>query len=460
MANKLIDLYTSMLDYAGLSVEKDGFVYYNIDPEHKEYLTVNGKNLVLPTEPTLKNPKPDSQIIFHPLAENTLRSESPVIMKLKSALNVRMNYMFGFLALDLFTMVLNDEHHSRMSPDQLQIMKIFKDVDETTKVNFTRLLTECLEEDYEKTFVNVFLKKGGTYHGKKYARVGIISFPMYVKLKEKGVNAYRTKLRNKDVSVILALYQYLFDNIETEESYNFGSDSNVAPYLDALYNSTIKVLGAFNTFAELYHDYLENPEKLISNSEWVDDFVNMESLIPLIRTVPPQPTGEVAAAVPTPQQSVVSSVPPPKFNTTNTPVVNQPNAGIQNGPVNTPIQQPIYQPQGYQSPMQQPAIVEPIKKTSRGLDFKSLMEHNPALAQGPNPLQGFMPMQPQMMMQQRQPSWATPNPMMGQMGMMPQQRMPGWAAPQPVMQPMYCAPQQPMYPNQPMYGNMGGVCPV
>lgn len=517
--SKLLDIYENILDYAGLgSSRQNGMIYFKMD-DTREPVTIQSKQLVLPTDDILKNPDPEHQIIFHPLAENTLRKESQVIMKLKSALNVRMNYLFAILGTQLFDLAMDKNVGDKMTPDQLELLRIFKDVDMTAKTNFLSIVKFVLEENYEKSFINVFLKKGGLYHGKKYARVGVITFPLYEKFKEQGTNSLTDKngkvkkLREKDIDLMIKLYEFIFPGIEVPEAYSFGSNSNVAPYLDSLMSSTVRVLSQFNTVAENYKDFLESPELIMSNSDWVDDFSDLSGLVNVIRSVPPQAGSEGTVVTDVSKSNV--SVPTPRLNDTAAPqqqpvqqpvqqpqpvqqqpvyaqpAAIQPTQPQQQGyvnpfyrsvldepaaisldpvesvrqapkPVQQPVQQPVYQqpvqqpvynqqPVYAQQPMQQPQQQPqaPLEYTNRGLDFKSVVANNPQMMYGPNPFQ-----------QTGMPGW-------GNMPMMQPQMMappPGWATPQvdprmmammqnPMMnQGMY--PQQTMYPQQPMYPNM------
>lgn len=412
----LIDLYKNVLDYAGLTVDGDGHVLIQHD-EDRSPVTIDGKELVLPTPEILKRPHHGEQIIFHPLAENTLRKkESEVILKLKSALNVRMNYLFGILASQLLGLCLNKEVHGKFTPSQSELLVLLKDVDETSRVNFTKLMVKLLGNDYEKVFLNVFLHKGGTVRGQRYARAGIMSFPFYKMLKEKGTEIEGIKIRNKDVEIYSKIYKFIFPMIDEPEAYNYGSNSDIAPYTDALLMTTAKALGRFNDIVDEYGDFIADSNILVSNSDWVEPMMDLNSLLMEIRRIPPQ-FGNEGSNAPDVQQSQQSSIdrvpPPPMFD--NGPAYPQQTGRLAPAPV---APQPSWDSR--MQPPQAAAVGDSnkLRYTERGLDFMSVIQTTPAVAYAPDPFQ----------IQQANP-WAPQGQFGG--GMMQQQEpLPRWAAPQ------------------------------
>jgi hypothetical protein len=463
--SKLISLYTSILDYAGLGVDANGFIYTQHDAD-KTPLTIGGKELILPTTEVLRRPHNGEQTIFHPLAENALQKESAIIRTLRSALNVRMNYFFGILAKQLLQIANDKTIHGRFTPDQRDLLIALKEADETSEVNFTKLMLAYLNKDYERIFVHCYLNKGGKVRGKKYARTGVISFPMYELLKEKGVDIPDVKLRAKDVEIFLNLYRLIFPHIDEPESYNYGSDSDIAPYLDALMMSTIKVLASINDIIDEYNDYITEKEALTSNSEWVEGFNDLRTYLGEIRNIP--------------HQTGVDDVQPARPVNTGAQMPLPPRPQDTFQPAQPVSQQPQFQQPAPQQQAPQP-VAPGLHYTDKGLDFQSLLQNRPDLANRPNPLA----MNPMGMMQPNPgmrppPSWAQPQmnqfgqpvqPMYGQPAMMGQQpqfnqfgqpMQPGMQPQmnqfgQPAMmgqQPQFNQFGQPMQPGmQPMHGN-------
>jgi hypothetical protein len=422
----LIELYKNILDYAGLSVDGDGHVLIQHDKDRSP-VTIDGKELVLPTPEILKRPHHGEQVIFHPLAENTLRKkESEVILKLKSALNVRMNYLFGILASQLLGLCLNKELHGKFTPSQSELLVLLKDVDETSRVNFTKLMVKLLGNDYEKVFLNVFLHKGGTVRGQRYARAGIMSFPFYRMLKDKGTEIEGIKIRNKDVEIYSKIYKFIFPLIDEPEAYNYGSNSDIAPYTDALLMTTAKALGRFNDIVDEFGDFIADSDILVSNSDWVEPMMDLNSLLMEIRRIPPQ-FGNEGSNAPEPVSvsgSSIDRVPPPPMIDNRPPAYPQqtgrlaPASGTGLIPPSSIDWNSRTQPLYPQAPQVPAADNNKLRYTERGLDFMSVMETTPAVAYAPDPFQ----------IQNANP-WSQQGPMGGGM---PQQQepLPRWAAPQ------------------------------
>ena len=158
------------------------------------------------------------------------------------------------------------------------------DADEKTQVNFVSLMVAGIRADPEGVFTRIYLKRGGTYKGKRYSRVGIVNFPLYEKIMEDKVE----KIRVKDKETFRQLFEFMFPNISVAEEYNFGSESQVAPYLEALLRSSSNIAARLNDLLTTYSDFIDDAEKIMFDSDWTDYFQDLNALIPEIRKVPMQ----------------------------------------------------------------------------------------------------------------------------------------------------------------------------
>lgn len=425
---KLLDLYKSILECGGLTTDDDGFVSVKFDKKSSPAL-IHGKRLVLPTQKQLSSEFGD-KIIFHPLSENILRGESEVITKMRSVFNIRLNYTFAALAQNLLTIITSIGEHHKLTPEQSEILSAVKNVDETTLISFTKMMVNSIQESPEKAFVSIFLKRGGTINGKKHSRVGVVTFPLYEELKKEQEVYFGVKLRSKDRLGLIQLYEYMLPNLETPEAYNFGSDSGVAPFLDALMGSVLGIASKMNDLLELFKGMIDSGEDLVFESNWVESFENLNEMIPQIRLIPSQAGNEGKIKT---MESPVQAVTPAAV----------PLQTFQPPPPVAPYQQPqqVYNPQPPQH-FQQPQATGPVI-TENGLDFNSLLRSNPQLAARVAPFGAPQMMQPGIP-QNQAPRWAA----------QPMQQP--WGQPQ-MMQPMY---PQAGYPQAPMYqpqGYIGGM---
>ncbi len=404
----IIDLYKSILECGNLTTDKDGYVSVKIT---NSPVLISGKRLVLPTQKQLTSNNWQEEIKFHPLSENILRGESEIITKLRSVFNIRLNYTFAAIAQNLFSIVASTAEHHLLNPEQSEMLSAIQEVDETTLDLFNKITIAAIKDSPEKAFINVFLKRGGTINGKKYSRVGVVTFPLYEELKNAEQDTiYGIKLRVKDKLAIKQLFEYILPNLDVAESYNFGTDSNIAPFLHALMGTVLNVGSKFNDVLELFSKEIDDSEMLLFASDWVPTFENLGEMLPQIRLIPTQIGNEgsvkLTEAV-TPQVAPVQQ--PVQQPLAYQPVVAQPTQTYQPpAPVAQPWQHP--QQQVYQQP--QPVQQNGIVVTSDGVDFNSVLRTKPQIAaMGMNVGQQMM-FQPQMN-QQANPRWANPQPQFG-----------------------------------------------
>ena len=414
---KILDLYTSLLKVAGMTTTSDGFVSYKIGDDTKP-ATIQKKRLVLPTDQNLANSAKSEIIIFHPLSENLLREESVVMERYRTDVSINLNLKISELAHELLQIATSPATHANLNPDQLEFLSLVKNADEKTMAAFQKVVTAMGEDKYKKkSFISLYLKRGGHIGSKGYLRVCVVNFPVFAELKKDGNELYGVKLRVKDKETITNLLAYIFPRIGEAEAFNRGSDCNVAASLDALMKGVLGIASHINDKATMFSNQIENSADLMINDEWVDTFTNLEVMVPQIRMIPMQngnegtvknlptqtapatvvqPTGDVAQPVQVAQPQVAGK----KFDPLPPFIANgaYPNPGAQF----YPQQQSFYpQQQMYQPP--QP-VVGP-----RGMSFDSLLRMNPGLGMGGSQ----MPPQPMYQQPMQQPMMGYQQPAMG-----------------------------------------------
>lgn len=296
----LLDFYRSILGFASISVDEDGYTHHLLENTSVP-VAIKGKQLVLPTPENLKNPH--DRIMFHPLSENIVHGESEVIKKYKKAVNVKLNYAFGIIGQWLLQLVGSPAEHEKLTPEQQEVLLKVKDVDNTTIKNFSMLMAVTAKQGGEQTFVHVYLRRGGNYKGRKYSRVGVVAFPFYEELRNDQREIFGVKLRVKDVKAYRELCEFIFPNLDDPEALNYGSSSNIAPYLDSLLRTALNVASRYADIVSVYSDMMEAKEAVTFNTDWVDTFENLEELKRESRLIPMQAGNE--------GESLVREAPPP-----------------------------------------------------------------------------------------------------------------------------------------------------
>lgn len=414
MTMKLIDLYKSILTCAGMTYDGEGFVSVKMGKERSPARTSDGKQIVLPTLEQQMSGDRSNSVIFHPLQENIMRSgESEVISKLRSVFNIKLNYTFGAIAQSLLSLCASIADHRKLSPDQSEMLSIIKDVDEKTIVAFSTMMLNSLKGSPDKSFVNIYLKRKAIFADKTYARGGVVTFPLYAELLKDQERYYGVKLRAKDKTALIQLHQYIFPGIDEAQSYNRGSNSDVAPFIDALMNTVMGIASKYNDVLELFGDIIDAHDDLVFSSDWVESFENLQDIVPQIRQIPMQSgnegktTPEVMqfSAAASPSQALVYHQPATQLS--YAPQQTMPVASAQNG----------------------------LVVTENGVTFDSFLRANPQIAAAAMGVNQFVNMN-------------------ANMGNNPATRTPGWLreAQQPMMQ-NYGQPMMQQQPTQMGWSN-------
>ena len=382
MEKDILSIYKSILKFAGLEADSQGFIRL-VGDDSKDQFLVNGKALVLPTDEQLRKMDTSQKMVFHPLAESTIRGESPVIQKLKDTINTNLGLRFGYLGQELIRIVSSTAIQQRLSPEQAEVIIRIRDADDTSIVNWNGVLRQLVVKRPTRGFLNVFLRRGGDYQGQKYSRVGITTFPFYKELQAGEQDV--AKIRKKDIPTFIQIHQAIFPEIDIDEAYNYGFRGQVAPFLCTLLITSAKLAFRMNEMVDLFKDYFEDADMIRSDVSWLADIENADDLTALIRRIPLQ-EGNDGSLVPTESvQTATSPAAIPTNPSVPTPPVPVPQAPAPVAPPQQAWQAPQPQWQApHPAPAQAPAPSDMY--TSRGLNFKAVMATNPAVAYGPNTL--------------------------------------------------------------------------
>lgn len=373
--SKLIEFYKQILSLGSLVTDKDGLVSAMIEDMSVPF-TVKGKRLALPTRENMQ--KSTDLCIFHPLSENFLRGESDVMVKYRSAINVRLNYVIGCMMGELLTLITSTGEHQKLTPDQSVLLSLVHQADEETLNRFTKIVESIkkssMSGDKDKSFVNIYLKKTAHIKGKVYKRGAIITFPFYKELMKKDKAIYGVTLRNKDRDAIQKLMEFIVPGIEVDNNYDQGSGGDISPFLDALLKGVIGIASNINTIGVGYKDFLGMQESYLYNADWVDTMENIHLLEPEIRMIPMQTgnEGSVAGApvTQTQQQAPALTV--------------APYAALAQSKQIAPVQQQVVQP------IQNTTPKDPSKVSFADLDSRNRQQQQPVYQQqNPNQVWGI-----------------------------------------------------------------------
>lgn len=287
--SKMLKFYESLLAAAGLIVTSDGCVSIKTSKDSKP-LTLKGKRLVLPTADHLRTSDRDSKVVFHPLTENVMRGESEVFERFRMAINGRMNVVIGTVVHCLLQLGTSQAEQHKLTPEQSEFLSKVKNADEKTLAALKKVMDSVSASQHQKLFVSMFIKRGGTVGDKRYSRVGVVHFPFYNDLKKAEPEFHGVKLRVKDREALIGLLDYILPEQDIAGVYNRGSNSTIAPSLDALMQSVMAIAAPLNDLITRFEGVL--PENLLIDADWVETLGNLDILLPEIRAVPMQAGNE------------------------------------------------------------------------------------------------------------------------------------------------------------------------
>jgi hypothetical protein len=412
-------LYKNVLKSVNLDIDNEGLISMNVMGE-KFPATVDGKRMVFPTEEVLRAGVTDNIIAFHPLSENIIRGESPVIKKLRALMVYHISEVTFALLDQLIHIAADKDYHAKLSPTQSEFLSLAPRADAKTVKAFEKIMGVSTT-DGDNRLASIYMKRGGHWKGNKYSRVAVMSFPITDDFDSNESEIFGVKLRKNDKEAFKNLFLYILPNAESLEEYSHGSNSMTAPYFHALLKSYLKVVKQLNKITKRFKKHLANADDLLIDTDWeseIDDLSVYRDLIPslkgnegnLVNGEEPAPVADPKSHMLELAAKVAGSVEPP-------------------APVTTPVPQ-VAQPVQHQAPAPAP---QPQQSGGNGIPWDQVMARNPAFQQ-----------QAPMWNAQQTPWNAPPPP--------PPTTRGGYTA-----QPAYNPYQQPQPYGQPQYGGQPPV---
>ena len=409
----IIQFYKQILKNAGCEVDAQGNVSQMnmVDEGEMVPVMIDGKRLVIPVKDQLAVADWSNRLAFHPLQENIMQDESVVLGKFRQLLNQRLQGTVSLLLIVLSTVACSSGDTKKMSPEQLEFLSAFKEVDAKTIEVLASLMKKMPLGSVTHAFVSIYLKKGGMINGKKFSRAAITTFPFYNELLKDQKEIFGIALRKKDKESFKKIMEFIFPGIGLEGEYNTGTFVKQAPFLTALMQAAGKLMDELNTVLKLFGKF-NNLDSFVFDLGWSEFLENVESHANSIRMIPALPgclpeEEVVAEVVPklempkpiaetpvSPVRQVASvqapQVPVPSSSTVAMPRPLDPNFGR---PAPQPMQ-PMQQFGGGFNRMN-PNQMQPqtgVVHTNRGIDPASIMSRlngGNQLMQGGNAFQRF-----------------------------------------------------------------------
>ena len=243
MSDKILDFYTAACNAVGLVADNDGLVSsVRPDTGKQKPHKVDGKRLILPTKEFLRSKDQDNYQAFHPLSENLARGQSPVLQCLQQRVRANVVYYLIEIARLYMSVAVNADYQNGLPASWSDFLKETNEADAKTEKAFARVLTAATEA--VNRLSSIYLRNGGKLGDKEYLRTCKVRFRIYEEI-QTG-KPYGIKLREKDVTVMLAVLKAILPGIAEENYYSSGTNAGVAPYFTVLMVSYGHIATDFN----------------------------------------------------------------------------------------------------------------------------------------------------------------------------------------------------------------------
>jgi hypothetical protein len=237
--NKLIDFYVKVLESFKLSIKGD-MVYIG-----SEQVLINGKPLVLPTKPMVDDLMEADEhgrfvatkYLFNPLNESAMRDETQEFRKLKTVSDINLSLLFGFIGRNV--LVLLHDKAKTQAPNELigfaneikslRIKGVKDIIDDRTIQIWDKFIDEFVTGHTK--FLRLYTKKGIQYEADKYFRGIIVGTQVLDKLDDMK-DEY--KLRNKDLGVFKALYNFILGELLEDRVVAVSNDENAPAFISLI----------------------------------------------------------------------------------------------------------------------------------------------------------------------------------------------------------------------------------
>lgn len=300
MTKDINKIYRNILETAWMTANDKGIISRLTDPESGEKVTVlvedntdnqKKKTLVLPLKENLVGLNTEEFLVMHPLAENPSKPASPVVDFIRRMMLVRVNWVLSTMIPELLVFVANPVKHDLLAPEQYSLLTTLTDVDKNSAAKFLKLIEASTKKyGHFATMVSVHLARGGVVNGKSYHRAAIVKFTLYDELVKADTDnvVLGVKLTKKERELFKKLFEYVIPGIDDAKIYNTGSNTSVAPFMDSLMNTFLKLFSATNVVVENYEVVFSVPKLMTVPLNWSDDLIDIDNLASVVRLIPPQ----------------------------------------------------------------------------------------------------------------------------------------------------------------------------
>lgn len=286
---KLVHFYKQVLDFAGMSVDENGFVHsFGVD---RPVVTVEDKVMVIPTRTQLASLSDDKEV-FHPLTEDVFLAMPKYLRTYLYRLNGVLNVRFAELLVELYNFVNSSAKDSALSenPARLQILRNVQGTEASEKKTeeFVMFVAKQLSENPSGCFLEISAARGALYKGKKQARVGFTAFKLYHELKEDLTKLRKdAKFKNlckENNQILVQLYEAIFPGLDQPEEYNWPYETGPYPFFTTILNTALRLAIELNRVTDAFEG-VSDTDLTPLPLDWVSTFEDKTELAKIGRMV-------------------------------------------------------------------------------------------------------------------------------------------------------------------------------
>jgi hypothetical protein len=263
------EICSNILSTAFLEVGEDNVLVRRAGPESEATrCTDMGKALYLSGDGV---PVRDDRVYLHPLLE-PLSGVPQAVTWAYGAWSLAHQVKLMALINQVMTFGASTADHEKSTPKAKNLLLELGEVTPTALKNSASLMSHTLAAAGDKVrLIKYSLKQDAVLDGKKGAWACIVTFPLYEALTG-GTNKYGTLTLSKPmVRQMLAVYKYIFPDIDTPNAYSRLASLPTAPRMSGLLSASGHVAQRMNEVL----DQLPNPDpalamQIATDVSWLD----------------------------------------------------------------------------------------------------------------------------------------------------------------------------------------------
>lgn len=284
-----LDFYTSLYHDCGIRVNKQNQLeLLRYEPgkgdeweitAHPAIITLKGKELPVVHPIREEQEKPEgTNILFHPLHEAVDRGEGATLKMIRGQMDYIVHHRFVQLLMLCGRVLSTKSIQEKLSPTQGELLTQCSNYNDNTYQIMLNLLKRSRRSDVSMRPIGLFIKTAKQFRGEPCRRVCTVASPLWHACHTGQKEIWGLKnLPKKHTQAIADLIEFILPGFGDEE-FCHGSDSKLAPMMDALLRVYAKLNHRFDKLDKLFGEYGDKGIPLELDYEWEKSINKIGSL--------------------------------------------------------------------------------------------------------------------------------------------------------------------------------------